>query len=120
MRFLLFQLKTFFTNRIALTAVLANLVLAIWGLSEKGWNYSNFHFYNEPLPVKILAIINLPVIFLVEIVWRSLFPLPVSQFDSVIIDTFEMFLIVIFSIFQWLLIGYFLNLILRSNQEKIK
>ncbi len=111
MNFLLCQIKIFFTNRIGLALVFINLFLAFWGIIERGGGYSNFHFYYEPIPIKILSIINLLVIALAESISRTLFPVPPSQWSYVKIDDFEMLLIVILSIFQWLSFGYICNLI---------
>lgn len=117
MNFLLPQLKIFFTNRIGLISVFVNLFLAIWGLREKGWNYSGFHFTYEPLPIQILTIINLPAIAIGESIGKSLFPPSGSQFGFVETTGYEMILIVIFSIFQWLLFGYICKIVF---QEKLK
>jgi hypothetical protein len=111
MSFLLCQIKNLFTNRIGLAMVFVNLFLALLGIIEKGGDYSSFHFIYEPIPIKILTIINLPIIFLAESIGKTIFPSSGSQFGSVETDNFEMLLIVIFSIFQWLLFGYFCNLI---------
>lgn len=117
MNFLLSQLKIFFTNRIGLFSVFANLFLAIWGLNEKGWNYSGFHFTYEPLPIKILTTINLPAVAIGESIGETLFPSSSLQFGFVENTGYEMILIVIFSIFQWLLFGYICKIIF---QEKMK
>ena len=111
MSFLLTQIKSFFTNRIGLTLVFVNLFLALWGILEKGGSYSHFHFFYEPIQIKLLTIINLPVIILSESISRMLFPLPASNFSYVIISDFDMLLTVIFSILQWLMVGYLCNLI---------
>ncbi len=117
MSFLLCQIKNFFTSRIGLALVFANLFFALWGIIEKGGDYSIFHFYYEPIPIKILTITNLPAIVLAESISRTFFPLPASHFTFVEIDNFEMLLIVVFSIFQWLLLGYLCNLI---SPKKLK
>jgi hypothetical protein len=120
MRFLLSHLKVFFTNRIGAVFVFTNLILAVWGLSEKGWDYESFHFYYEPLAIKIITILNLPAIFIAELIYEWLYSPPKFGSTMVRIYDFEMFLTVVFSIFQWLLFGYFLNWLFRINQEKIK
>lgn len=122
MKFLLLQLKDFFTNRFGLIAVFANLVLAILGLAEKEWNYGIFHYYYEPSPIKIIFTMNLPVISFVASISRLLFPVPPSPWSYVKISSFEMMLIVIFSIFQWLLIGYVCHLIFQfiHNERKAR
>ena len=104
MKFLLSQIKIFFTNRISLSAVFLNFILAIWGLSEKGWSYDSFHFIYEPVAIKILTIINIPAIAIGELLANQLFPSPFQQVGYV--ENSEMIFIVIFSIFQWLLFGY--------------
>jgi uncharacterized protein with PQ loop repeat len=111
MSFLLRQIKNFFTNRIGLALVFVNLFLALWGIFEKGGNYSHYHYYYEPIPIKILTWINLPIIIVAESISRTLFPLPASPWSFVRISNFDMSLIVIFSIFQWLFFGYLCNLI---------
>ena len=111
MSFLLIQIKNFFTNRIGVGLVFVNLFLALWGIIEKGGVYSSFHFYYEPIQIKILAIANLPIIALAESISRMFYPLPDSNSKFVKIDDFEMSLIVMFSILQWLLFGYLCNLI---------
>jgi hypothetical protein len=117
MKFLLSQIKNFFTNRISLSAVLANFVLAIWGLSEKDWSYNSFHFIYEPIPIKILTIINIPAIAIGESLANQLFPSPSQPFGYVETNNSEMLFIVIFSILQWLLFGFVCKLIF---QEKLK
>ena len=120
MNFLLSQIRIFFTNRFGLLLVFANLVLAVWGLAEKDWNYSGFHFTYEPTAVQILTIINLfPIFFSGEI--YSAFYSPTEMASSLIeIKDLEMFLIVMFSIFQWLLIGYGINFLVSKSESKIK
>ena len=118
MKFLLLQLQDFFTNRFGLIAVFANLFLAIWGLAEKEWNYYIFHYYYEPTPIKIIFTMNSQVISFVESISRTLFPLPQSPWSYVKISSFEMILIVIFSIFQWLLVGYVCHLIYQNIRNE--
>lgn len=118
MNFLLRQIKIFFTNRLGLALVFFNLFLALWGISEKGEDYDKFHFYYEPIPIKILAIINLPALIASDFLTKLVLSPPKSQSSLYIIGNFEMLHIVIFSIFQWLLIGYVCNLIYRSYQDE--
>jgi len=118
MSFLLRQIKFFFTNRLGLALVFFNLFLAIWGIFEKGENYDIFHFYYEPIPIKIITIINLPALFAAGILTELVLSPPKSGWSFVTIGNFEMLHIVIFSIFQWLSIGYVCNLIYRSYQDE--
>jgi hypothetical protein len=120
MEFLLAQLKIFFTNRTGLILVFTNFVLVIWGLAEKGWNYNIFHYYYEPIPIKIFTVINAIAIALAGEVNNLLYPPPETGWSFVIISNFELMLLVVFSISQWLLIGYLLDLMFRLGQEKIK
>lgn len=111
------ELKKFFTNPIGLAAVLINFLLAIWGLFEKGWNYSNFHLFHEPLPIQILTLTNYFAISLAEMISKAFFQPEHSDFGYAIISEFEMFLIVIFTILQWLIIGYICSLLVRRIKE---
>lgn len=120
MRFLLSQSKLFFTNRAGLICVFANLILVVWGLSEKGWYCCNFHFTYEPFAIKILTFLNLPALIFSAFIYEWLFSTPENNWSMVVIYDFEMVLIVVFSIFQWLFIGHFLNRLFRLNREKIK
>lgn len=120
MEFLWSQLNIFFTNRIGFILVFTNFVLVICGLAGKGWNYNSFHYYYEPLPIKIFTIINLPAIALAGEINNLLYSPPEKNWSFVIISNSELLLLVVFSISQWLLIGYLLDLVTRLGQEKIK
>lgn len=120
MEFLLSQLKIFFTNRLGLLFVFTNVFLVIWGLAEKEWNYSGFHFYYEPIAIKFLTIINLPALFFGGAVYSLFYTRPAMGSSLIEIKDTEMLLIILSSIFQWLSIGYFLNLLLKINKKKIK
>src|SRR5215204_2350706 len=69
MQSLLSNLKVFFTNRIGMVLVLSNLIIAISGLRNKDWNFSNFHFYYEPTEIKFLSLINFPAIIFGQFVY---------------------------------------------------
>ena len=119
MQFLLSNLKLFFINRIGLILLFANLILIIWGLSEKGWDYNHFHFYYEPFAIKIISLINFPSLLFEELIYSWFYP-PQPSSSLILISNFQMLLISIFSIFQWLLIGYLLHLTVSSSQKEIK
>lgn len=106
-------------NRIGLALVFANIILIIWGLSEKEWSYNSFHFYYEPIAIKIITLINFPAMLFEALIYNWFLP-PQQNFSTVFISDSEMILIVLLSIFQWLLIGYLLNLTFLSNQKEIK
>ena len=114
------QLKKFSNNSIGISAVFINFFFAIWGLYEKGWDYRSFHYVYEPLSIQLLTVINLFAISLAESLDRKFFPTESSQFGYVRCSDFEMILIVIFTIFQWLLIGYVLSFLLQNIQGKLK
>lgn len=109
------QIKNFFSTRIGWTLVFVNLFLAIWGLREKGWQFSGYHFIYEPVTIKLLTFLHLPIIVIAESISRALFPLPDSNFKDGTIHNFDMFLIVLFSVFQWLLIGYLCNVLFSKK-----
>ena len=115
MKFLLLQIKSFFTNPIGWILVFTNLLLAIWGIIEKGGDYSSFHFTYEPLSIKILSIVNIPIIVIAESISEMVYPPVGPQFSMVFINNFEMLLIVVFSIFQWLFIGYLYKFIFKDK-----
>lgn len=119
MQFLRSNLRIFFTNKLGLILVFANLILVIWGLSEKGCDYNYFHFYHEPISIKIVTVINFPALLLGELIYSWFFP-PESGSTLIFVSNSKILLISIFSIFQWLLMGYLLNLMLLSNQKEIK
>ena len=110
-------IKDFFTNKPGICLVLANFLVAIWGLIEKEGNFRHFHFYYEPLSTKILALINTPAIMFAETVDRLFFTYQ-YHLSAVIISNFEFALIVIFSCVQWLLVGHIINQIYRTNSDK--
>jgi len=120
MQSFLSNLKVFFINRIGLILVFSNLILAIVGLRNKGWNFNSFHFYYEPFEIKFLSGINLPAICFGQFFYELIFSRPPNPWSMIFISNTEMLFIVIFSIFQWLLIGYLLDLLIKSNQKEIK
>lgn len=120
MKLLLSQIKILFTNRIGFVLIFANFVLAFWGLAQKGWNYNTFHFYYEPLPTKIFTIVNLPAIAFAELINNLLYSPPKAGTSLIEISNGELLLSIVFSIFQWLLIGYLLDLMVCLKQRKIK
>ena len=115
MSFLQCQIKNLFTNRIGLALVFTNLFLALWGIIEKGGDYRSFHFVYEPISIKILTLTNLQIIVLAESISKTMFSSSGSHFGLVEINNFEMLLIVVFSILQWLLFGYFCNFIFTKK-----
>ena len=114
------KLKAFFINPNGLVLVLANFLLAVLGVRDKGWSFSSFHFYYEPIEVKILIFINFPAVLLASFVYELFFTRPKLGLSSAAIYDFEMFLIVLFSSFQWLLIGLMINFPFRKAQKEIK
>ena len=120
MRSYLSNLKVFFTNRIGLILVFSNLILAIVGFRIKEWNFSSFHFYYEPFEIKLLSIINLPAICFGQFFYGLMFSRSPNPWSMIFLSNMETSFIVIFSIFQWLLIGYLLELLIKSNQKEIK
>ena len=115
MKFLLSQIKILFTNWIGLSTVFANFVLAVWGVFEKGGYYNIFQWYYETFKIKILFCLNLPSILIAEFFNEVVFATVAQNRSSVSISNFEMLLIVIFSIFQWLVFGYICKLIFREK-----
>ena len=115
MKFLLSQIKILFTNWIGLSSVFVNFVLAVWGVFEKGGYYNIFHWYYEPIQIKILFCLNLPSILIAEFFNEVIFAPAAQNRTSVSVSNSEMLLIVIFSIFQWLVFGYICKLIFREK-----
>jgi hypothetical protein len=109
--------KAFFGNRWGLTLVAVNFLMAAWGVVEKRGDYQSFHYYYEPLPIKIIALVNLPAITLAEVV-NAVFFSPVGDtFSMIWYSRFTMFLVAVFSSLQWLAIGFFLK---KGLGEKLK
>lgn len=106
MKKLLSEFTIFFTNKVGILLVLINFILALLGSFLKGFTYNSFHFHYEPLPIKILILLNLPAIFIESFIYQIFFkPIDTQKF-GVVISGCEFITIVICSIFQWLLIGY--------------
>lgn len=112
MKFLLRQIKIFFTNRVGLICVFANLFLVVAGVWLTGDNIHSFHFTYEPLPVKIAVIINFPAIVAAELTEKFLFPSAPREGKGLIeVSNLSVLLASVWSIFQWLLFGYVCELI---------
>ncbi len=115
-----YRLKGFFANRNGLVLVFANFLLAILGIRDKGWNFSGFHWFYEPLEIKILTLINIPAIFIAQFFYELFFTRPQLSSSLITIYNVEMMLIVLFSNLQWLLVGSFINFPFQKPQEKNK
>ncbi|MDQ3800581.1 MAG: hypothetical protein M3384_14120 [Acidobacteriota bacterium] len=112
MEFLSRQIKIFFTNCVGLICVSANLFLVVAGVLLTGDDIHSFHFYYEPLPVKIAVIINLPAILAADLTESLLFPpTPRAQSSLITVSNLNIFLTSVWSILQWLLFGYVCKLI---------
>ena len=99
--------------------VLLNFLLTILGLVFKEFDYSYFHFTYEPIAIKILSLINLPAIILGGLVGMFFDSSNDSQPTFVIITDAEFLSIVIFSILQWLIIGYVIYLCVYFSSKKV-
>ena len=111
-------LRTFFTNRFGLVGVAANMALLIVGLFEKGFGDRTFHFYYEPLSIKIFVFLNIPAIFASDLLTVALYPTKATS-SMIVISNFEFFTTVVFSILQWLLFGCLLALSLQQNRATV-
>lgn len=109
MKFVIEQLKIFFTNRIGLALVSFNLFLIIWGMYEKGENYNSFHLFYEPAPLKLFVYINWWIVILVGELERNYFP-SIKSDSAFILSDFYMLHVVIICVLTWLLIGYVFHL----------
>ena len=114
MKIVLSELTKFFTNKVGILLVLVNFISALLGLYMKGIAYYSFHFHYEPLPIKILTLLNLPAILFAEL----LFSTNESDKFGVSVNEYEFITIVMCSIFQWLLIGYILYKIFPEKELK--
>ena len=114
------KLKVFFINPNGLVLVLANFLLAILGVREKGWNFSHFHLYYEPIETTILFIINVPAILIAQFAYELFFTRLRLVSSSATIYDFEMVLIVLFSSLQWLLLGLTVNFPFQKVKQNIK
>jgi len=99
------HVMNFFFNRLGLIFVTVNLILVFFGWLLKGGNFNTFHFYYEPLPIKIFVLLNLPAIFLSDLIVGTFFPVTQRASDMLEVATPELVIIGIVSILQWLVIG---------------
>jgi hypothetical protein len=118
MDFLVRQIKSFFINRIGLALVFFNLFLIVLGIYEKGSTFIYFHFYYEPLPIKLFVILNWWIFVLVDELERELFPPEVSHWSYVKMSDFFMLNVVILCILTWLIIGYIFHLFFQNIHRK--
>lgn len=116
MKFLLIQTKHFLTNRTGLSCVFANLFLIVWGVFFIGDDFHTFHLTYEPLPIKIVILLNIPAMIAAGIIEALFFPSP-QRMQSTLIEISNLTIVLnsICSIFQWLTIGYFCELVFRKK-----
>lgn len=116
MQFLSPQTKLFLTNRIGLSCVFVNLFLIVWGVFFIGDDLHTFHFTYEPLPIKLVVMLNIPAIIAAGTIEALFFPSP-PRAQSTLIEISNLTIILnsMCSIFQWLTIGYFCELIFRKK-----
>jgi len=99
------HIMNFFFNRVGLILVIINLLLVLCGWLLKGENFNTFHFYYEALPIKIFCLLNLPAIFLGDLIMGAFFPAAQQSSDMFEFATPELVIIGVLSILQWLVIG---------------
>jgi hypothetical protein len=101
-----------------------HLILLIYGFYERGNIYEEFHFNNEPLIFQVLIFLNIPAFFLtlVAILLISLVLTPIfltfGRFSGSDTDYLFLSFLFLFAQFQWMSIGYWIELQIRKWWQK--
>lgn len=104
-------MKTLFLNRFGLTGLAANTFLLLWGVFDRGFGDRSFHFYYDPLPIKILTVVNLPALAAADSLNAAVFPATALASSMLTISNFHFAAFLFFCVCQWVLIGGLLQFI---------
>ncbi len=107
-------LKAFLLNRIGWVCVLINGLLLLFGIYEKGFE-RGFHLYHEPRPIQIFIVLNLPGVMLSALISDFVNPLQSGTY-FIPIDNLTLFSTVLFSLLQWLAIGFAVSSALEDRR----
>jgi hypothetical protein len=116
MKTFLSHLKGLFKTRLGWMLVAANLLLAVWGASEKGWDLNGFHATYEPIAILISFVLNIPAMIIADLIDAALYTREAKTHASMIhIENSFILLTALCSVFQWLVIGYILESVIRKK-----
>lgn len=106
MKSLIAFLKKVVSNRVAQIFVVAHLISIVFLYSwSQGKEISSHNFYYQPFLLKFFVVINLPSLFLTGLIF-SPFAKNFPEQNSLWIESSYFIVLMIFSLLQWLLIGY--------------
>lgn len=99
-------LKDIFLNRLGWIFILANAVLLLWGMYDKGIGHRGFHLVYEPLAIQLFVLLNLPAIFVSETILDIAATRPEVTSTTTHIDNLTFFSLLPWVCIQWLLLGW--------------
>ncbi|MEP6786860.1 MAG: hypothetical protein ABJB40_00410 [Acidobacteriota bacterium] len=102
-------IKAIFLNKIGWVGIAFNSLLVIIGAIQKGDNFRWFHFYYEPVSIKLFFLLNIPPFVMAEWVDGAFRRQPLVNEELFVIPYDVLFLVGIFSVVQWLVVGYVLK-----------
>ncbi len=107
-------LETPFANRFSAPLVALNLVLFALAFRELDPSNLSLHFEYQPICVKIFLLLNFPAVAIAGLI---LIPLA-ATICGVVGTTFEVFAILIASVFQWGIVGILLEKLFLPHRHR--
>jgi len=114
--------KRLMVSRLGIFLTITNLALSVYAYFQEAslGHISSFHLAHETLLVKFLVVLNLPAIIALSIILH-----PFSYWIEYIShywwgQMIGIFLFVIFTSFQWILVGFMTERFLRPRKQKFE